>query len=55
MPHTSQARPKAAVAAAIADFHGTTRSHARSNARINGGNEATSADRNTLPATGLYT
>lgn len=53
MPQTTHASTKALPAPTIADFHGAIRSTARHSASRIGGREATSADSNTLPATGL--
>ena len=53
MPHTSQARRNAVAADAIAARQGAMRSTARRMARSNGGSDATSAERRTLPPTGL--
>ena len=53
MPQTSHARTKAVAAAASAARHGATRRTASSSARSSGGTEATSAEKSTLPPTGL--
>jgi Flp pilus assembly protein TadG len=55
MPHTSHARTNAVPAAATAARHGATRRTASSTARRSGGIDAASAERSTLPPTGLYT
>ena len=53
MPQTSQASRKALAAPTMADFQGAMRRPARQIASRIGGREATRADSNTLPATGL--
>ena len=53
MPHTTHASTNALVAPTMADFQGAMRSTARQMASRIGGMEATRADSNTLPATGL--
>ena len=52
MPQTIQASRNALAAPTMADFHGAMRSRPGKASRI-GGSDATSADSNTLPATGL--
>ena len=53
MPHTSHASTKAATAAEIAARHGATRMPANNTASRSGGSDATSAEKRTLPPTGL--